>query len=154
MLAVGGESAGSISEVQSDIATCLCMTPVRWREVARRESWYSHISPVCFHYLPLQSTGKQYIYCQAAGETAVKGILSIKSCEVVSQACCISTERFLSPEELWSERRSGRSENVNIFPDNIEICEKEWSSELDQEIHQPSEGGDVPVKCLRLREIF
>ena len=79
--------------VKSHIVPCLCMTPVRCGEGAGKEDGQSRDTQtflhVCFHYLP---PAQQYIYCQTVQTS--EGILTIKSCEVVSLACYISTERF------------------------------------------------------------
>ena len=118
----------------------------------RTESWYSNISPCLFSLFTPGSTTAIYLLSDCSDLQGDSHDKKLWGCE---PRLFDFDRKILSQEELWRERRSERSENVNIFPDNFEICEKEWSSGLDQEIHHPSLlGGALPVKCLRLMEKF
>ena len=78
------------------------------------ESWYSNISPSLFSlFTPSQAT----IFIVRPLKPPPRGFSGIKSSEVLSLACCISTERFLWQEELWSEREENREvRECKYFP--------------------------------------
>lgn len=145
------DSGVSRSEVSHRSVSLHDSSPV-WgggREGGRTESWYSNISPCLFS---LFTPGPAiYLLSDCSDLRGDSHDKKLWGCE---PRLLHFDRKILSQEELWRERSSERSENVNIFPDNIEICEKEWSSELDQEIHHPSMGGAPLVKCLRLMEKF
>ena len=132
------------------------MTPVWCGEGAGQEDARSRDTQtflqVCFHYLVFTPSPAIYLLSDCSDLQGDSHDKKLWGCE---PRLFDFDRKILSQEELWRERRSERSENVNIFPDNFEICEKEWSSGLDQEIHHPSLlGGALPVKCLRLMEKF
>ena len=87
----------------------------------RTESWYSNISPCLFSLFTPGCTTAIYLLSDCSDLQGDSHDKKLWGCE---PRLFDFDRKILSQEELWRERRSERSENVNIFPDNFEICER------------------------------